>query len=113
MANKSPFELDLSEINLKDIATKYTELTGANIVNILATLNKDFVKWITLAFIVAVPISWFTMLKWLEGFAYRTAISWWVFAVAGCTALVIALLTVSWQSLKAAIANPVDALKDE
>lgn len=66
-----------------------------------------------LAFIVAVPISWFTMLKWLEGFAYKTAISWWVFAVAGCTALVIALLTVSWQSLKAALANPVDALKDE
>ncbi|WP_435314299.1 ABC transporter permease [Cellulophaga fucicola] len=89
------------------------KVNGANIVNILATLNKDFVKWIMLAFIVAVPISWFTMLKWLEGFAYKTAISWWVFAVAGCTALVIALLTVSWQSLKAALANPVDALKDE
>ena len=89
------------------------KVNGANIINILAALNKDFVKWIALAFVIAVPISWFTMLKWLEGFAYRTTISWWVFAVAGCTALVIALLTVSWQSLKAALANPVDALKDE
>jgi putative ABC transport system permease protein len=76
-------------------------------------LNQDFVAWVCLAFMAAVPISWYAMHKWLEGFAYRTQMSWWIFALAGCTALGIALLTVSWQSFKAATNNPVDALRDE
>lgn len=89
------------------------KVNGATIGQILSLLNKDFVKWVGLAFIIAVPISWYAMNKWLEGFAYKTTMSWWVFALAGITALVIALLTVSWQSFRAAAANPVEALKEE
>ncbi|WP_424001226.1 ABC transporter permease [Maribacter sp. IgM3_T14_3] len=89
------------------------KVNGATISEILSILNIDFVKWVGLAFIFAVPISWYAMNKWLEGFAYKTSMSWWVFALAGVSALVIALLTVSWQSYRAAVVNPVDALREE
>jgi putative ABC transport system permease protein len=89
------------------------KVNGATIPQVLGLLNKDFVKWVGVAFIIAVPISWYVMNQWLEGFAYRTNLSWWVFALAGLTALFIALLTVSWQSFQAAIANPVDSLRNE
>lgn len=89
------------------------KVNGATIGQVLTLLNKDFVKWVGLAFIIAVPISWYAMNQWLEGFAYKTNLSWWVFALAGVSALLIALLTVSWQSFHAAIANPVDSLRDE
>ncbi len=89
------------------------KVNGATIGQILSILNKDFVKWIGLAFFIALPISWYAMNKWLEGFAYKTSMSWWVFALAGISVLTIALLTVSWQSFRAATANPVDALRDE
>ncbi len=89
------------------------KVNGASITQILKLLNKDFVKWVGLAFIVAVPISWYAMNKWLEGFAYKTTMSWWIFALAGIIALFIALLTESWQSFRAATNNPVDALRDE
>lgn len=89
------------------------KVNGATITQVLTLLNKDFVKWVGLAFVLAVPISWYAMGKWLEGFAYQTTMSWWIFALAGITALGIALLTVSWQSFRAAVANPVDALRDE
>ena len=89
------------------------KVNGASIAQVLILLNKDFVKWVGLAFLIAVPISWYAMNQWLQGFAYKTTMSWWIFALAGITALAIALLTVSWQSFRAAVANPVDALKDE
>jgi putative ABC transport system permease protein len=89
------------------------KVNGATIGQILTLLNKDFAKWVGLAFVIAVPISWYAMNQWLEGFAYRTSISWWIFALAGITALFIALLTVSWQSFRAAAANPVDSLRSE
>ena len=89
------------------------KVNGATITQILSLLNKDFVKWVGLAFIIAVPISWYAMNQWLEGFAYKTTMSWWIFALAGISALIIALLTVSWQSFRAAVANPVEALRDE
>ncbi|SDL62225.1 ABC transporter permease [Kriegella aquimaris] len=89
------------------------KVNGATITQILSLLNIDFVKWVGFAFIIAVPIAWYAMSKWLEGFAYKTTISWWVFALAGIAALIIAMATVSWQSFRAAIANPVDALRDE
>jgi putative ABC transport system permease protein len=76
-------------------------------------LNKDFVKWVGIAFMIAVPISWYLMSRWLESFAYKTALSWWIFALAGVIALTIAILTVSWQSFKAANSNPVKALRNE
>ena len=89
------------------------KVNGATITQILSLLNKDFIKWIFLAFVAAVPISWYAMGKWLEGFAYKTEMSWWIFALAGITVLGIALITVSWQSFQAAVANPVDSLRNE
>ncbi|MDL5514186.1 ABC transporter permease [Arenibacter sp. M-2] len=89
------------------------KVNGAKIGQILSLLNKDFVKWIGLSFVMAVPISWYAMNIWLDGFAYKTTMSWWIFALAGIVALLIVLLTVSWQSFRAAVANPVESLRDE
>ncbi len=89
------------------------KVNGAKVSEILALLNKDFLKWVTIAFIIACPVAWFTMHKWLENFAYKTNLSWWIFALAGVLALGIALLTVSWQSWRAATKNPVEALRYE
>jgi len=80
---------------------------------IMAMLNKDFIKWVVIAFVIATPIAWYAMHQWLQNFAYKTDLSWWVFAFAGLIVLVIALLTVSWQSWRAATRNPVKALKYE
>jgi putative ABC transport system permease protein len=89
------------------------KVNGAKISEVLAMLNRDFVKWVTIAFVVAVPIAYFVMDKWLEDFAYKTSLSWWIFALAGLLAMGIALLTVSWQSWRAATRNPVEALRYE
>ncbi len=89
------------------------KVNGANVAEVLAMLNKDFVRWVAVAFIVAIPIAYYTMNKWLENFAYKTTLSWWIFALAGLLALGIALLTVSWQSWRAATRNPVEALRYE
>src|SRR3989339_519413 len=89
------------------------KVNGASISEIMAMLNKDFVKWVAVAFIVATPVAYYTMNKWLTTFAYKTELSWWIFALAGLLALGIALLTVSWQSWKAATRNPVEALRYE
>jgi putative ABC transport system permease protein len=76
-------------------------------------LNKDTVKWIAIAFLIAIPSARFVMHRWLENFAYKTELSWWVFILAGLLTLAIALLTVSWQSWKAATRNPVESLRYE
>jgi Predicted permease. len=76
-------------------------------------LNKDFIKWVSIAFTIACPIAWFAMDKWLDNFAYKTELSWWIFALAGIIAMGIALLTVSWQSWRAAKRNPVESLRYE
>ncbi|GAB2999839.1 ABC transporter permease [Cyclobacterium sediminis] len=89
------------------------KVNGATISEILLLLNKDFLKWVVLAFFIAIPISWYAMKSWLEGFAFKTEINWTIFLLAGIVAIGIAILTVSWQSLKAATANPIQALKDE
>lgn len=89
------------------------KVNGATIGQILNLLNKDFIKWVGLAFIIAVPIIWYTMNKWLEGFAYKTEIGWQIFVLTGITVLVVALLTISYQSIKAARANPVKSLRTE
>jgi len=89
------------------------KVNGANISEILTLLNKDFVKWVAIAFVIATPIAWYAMNKWLENFAYKTSLSWWIFVLAGFVALGIALLTVSWQSWRAANRNPVEALRYE
>ena len=89
------------------------KVNGAKISEVMLLLNRDFVKWVAIGFIVATPIAYFAMHKWLENFAYKTTLSWWIFALAGVLALGIALLTVSFQSWKAATKNPVEALRYE
>jgi putative ABC transport system permease protein len=89
------------------------KVNGAKTTEIMTMLNKDFLKWVAIAFIIACPIAYYAMHKWLENFAYKTALSCWVFALAGVIAMAIALLTVSWQSYKASIRNPVEALRSE
>jgi len=89
------------------------KINGAKVSEILVMLNTDFIKWVAIAFLIACPIAYYTMHKWLENFAYKITLSWWIFALAGVLALGIALLTVSWQSWRAATRNPVEALRYE
>lgn len=96
---------------IKEIGIR--KVNGAKVSEILTMLNKDFVKWVAIAFFVACPIAYYSMNKWLENFAYKTTISLWIFALAGVLAMGIALLTVSWQSWRAATRNPVESLRYE
>ena len=100
-----------SQQRTKEIGIR--KVNGAHVEDILMLLNIDFVKWVGIAFFIAIPISWFSMNKWLENFAYKTQTSWWIFLVGGGAALTIALLTVSWQSWIASRRNPIDALRYE
>lgn len=86
---------------------------GASVSSIVILLTRDFVKWVLLAFIFACPIAWYTMQQWLENFAYKTELSWWIFASSGLLALCVALFTVSIQTVKASLKNPVDSLRYE
>jgi putative ABC transport system permease protein len=96
---------------IKEIGIR--KLNGAKVSEVMAMLNTDFVKWVAVAFVIATPMAYYAMNKWLENFAYKTTLSWWIFALAGLLALGIALLTVSWQSWRAATRNPVEALRYE
>lgn len=89
------------------------KVTGASIFQILKLLNKDFIKLVVIAFVIAIPVGWYVMKSWLQEFAYRTDLSWWIFALSAAVAIFIALVTVSFQSVKAATANPVKSLKTE
>ncbi|MFC4095418.1 ABC transporter permease [Euzebyella saccharophila] len=89
------------------------KVNGATVFEVLKMLNISFVKWVFIAFLVAAPIAWYAMNKWLEGFAYKTELNWWIFAISGGGAMLIGLITVSWQSFRAAIANPVDSIRTE
>jgi putative ABC transport system permease protein len=100
-----------AEQRTKEIGIR--KVLGANVANIVRMISKDFLKLIIIASIVAFPIAWWAMHKWLEDFAYRVSITWWVFGIAGILALTIALVTVSFQAIKAAIANPVKSLRTE
>jgi putative ABC transport system permease protein len=107
------FGLALFESNkrIKEIGIR--KVNGAHAIEVITMLNKDIITLTILAFAIATPIAWYAMNKWLENFAYKTELSWWIFALAGLLALGIALLTVSWQSWKAATRNPVEALRYE
>ncbi|WP_317173799.1 ABC transporter permease [Mucilaginibacter rigui] len=89
------------------------KVLGASVSAIVAMLSKDFIKLVLISFVIAAPLAWLVMYKWLQGFAYRQNIQWWVVAVAGAGALVIAFITISTQSFKAAVANPAESLKGE
>ncbi|HEY4785454.1 MAG TPA: ABC transporter permease [Bacteroidales bacterium] len=100
-----------SENKIKEIGIR--KVNGAKITEILMLLNKNYMLWIGLAFIIACPIAWYAIHKWLENFAFKTNLSWWVFVLAGTVAVVVALLTISWQSWRAATRNPVESLRYE
>jgi putative ABC transport system permease protein len=89
------------------------KINGASILEILLLLNKDFLRWAAIGFVLATPFAWYSMHKWLEEYAYKTNLSWWIFIAAGILAIIISILTVSWQSWKAATHNPVESLRTE
>jgi putative ABC transport system permease protein len=100
-------------INTRTKEIGIRKILGASVSAIISILSKEFVQLVLIAFIVAAPIAWWATYKWLEDFAYRTPISWWVFVVCGFSMLLIALITLSIQTIKAAIANPVKSLRTE
>lgn len=89
------------------------KVLGASIAGIVALLSKDFLKLVVLSILIASPIAWWAMNKWLQSFAYRIEIQWWIFALAGLVAICVAFFTMSVQAIKAARANPVDSLRNE
>ena len=100
-----------AEQRKKEIGVR--KVLGASVQGLVQLLSRDFLKLVALAIVIATPVAWWTMNKWLQEFAYRTTISWWMFALAGLIAIMIALITVSFQAIKAAIANPVKSLRTE
>lgn len=89
------------------------KVVGAPVSSIVVLLTKDFVRWVLLAFLIACPVAWYSMQLWLENFAYKTNLSWWIFALSGLIALVVSLVTVSFQTIKASMQDPVDSLRYE
>jgi len=100
-----------AEQRIREIGIR--KVLGASVSNVAGMLSSDFLKLVIISAAIAFPIAWWAMNKWLQGFAYRVNINWWVFAIAGILALLIALLTVSFQAIKAALANPVKSLRTE
>ena len=101
----------VAQQRVKEIGVR--KVLGATTAGIVGLLSKDFIKLVIVALIIASPLAWWFMHQWLDNFAYRINISWWIFATAGVLAIVIAFLTISAQSLKAALANPVESLRSE
>ena len=100
-----------AEQRTKEIGIR--KVLGAGVGRIMALLSKEFVWLVFIAACIGFPVAWYAMSRWLQSFAYRINISWWVFVIAGITIMTIALVTISLQTIRAAMANPVDALKNE
>lgn len=96
---------------IKEIGIR--KVNGATVFEIMRMLNTSFIKWLTVSFVIAIPIAYYGMNKWLQNFAYKTELSWWIFALAGFISLVIVLLTISGLTYRAAQRNPVEALRYE
>lgn len=101
----------ITEQRTKEIGVR--KVLGASVPNLVVLLSKDFIRLVLLALVLAIPISWWSMHSWLQDFVYRISIKWWVFVLAGCIGLLIALLTLSSQAIKAALANPTKSLRTE
>jgi putative ABC transport system permease protein len=100
-----------AEQRTKEIGIR--KVLGASVTNIFSLLSKDFLKLVLIAFLIASPIAWFMMNKWLQDYAYRTNISWWIFVLAAALAITITLITVSYRAIRAAFVNPVNSLRSE
>jgi ABC-type antimicrobial peptide transport system permease subunit len=100
-----------AEQRTKEIGIR--KVLGASVADLVALLSKEFIKLVGVAFVLASPLAWYAVHQWLQKFAYREEIAWWVFVLAGGLAVLIAVLTVSFQSLKVALANPVKSLRSE
>jgi len=98
-----------AEQRKKEIGVR--KVLGASVAGVVQLLSKDFLKLVGISILIATPVAWWAMNKWLQSFAYRIAISWWMFALAGFIAILISLLTISFQAIKAAVANPVESLR--
>lgn len=103
--------INMAQQRIKEIGIR--KVNGAKIPQVIIMLNRDFARWVTISILIASPIAWYSMNLWLKNYATKTTIDWWIFALAGVLALGIALLTVSFQSWKAATRNPVEALRYE
>ncbi|MEI9957061.1 MAG: FtsX-like permease family protein [Ferruginibacter sp.] len=101
----------MAENRIKEIGVR--KVLGASVGSVTALLSKDFLKLVGISFLIASPIAWYAMSQWLKNYSYRVDIEWWVFAITGILSIVIALATVSFQAIKAAIANPVKSLRTE
>jgi len=101
----------MAENRIKEIGVR--KVLGASVANITTLLSTDFLKLVIISFILASPLAWYAMYKWLQNYSYHISIEWWVFAAAGLLSVIIAIVTVSYQSIKAAIANPTKSLRSE
>jgi len=102
---------NLSKQKTKEIGIR--KVNGATTSEILIMLNKNIIVWVAIAFVFACPIAYYAMDSWLQNFAYKINLSWWIFAMSGTIALLIALITVSWQTYRTARKNPIEALRYE
>ena len=100
-----------AEQRTKEIGIR--KVLGADVRTIVGLLSRDFVKLVLVAILLATPVAWYGMNKWLEGFAYQVPIHWWIFGIAGALAVLIALITISFQAIKAALMDPVKSLRSE
>jgi putative ABC transport system permease protein len=101
----------MAESRFKEIGIR--KVMGASVSQIVTMMSTEFVKLVLIAFVIAVPVAWYSMNKWLESFAYQISIEWMVFVWAGIVALSIALITISFESIKAAMSNPAESLRNE
>ncbi|MGZ3754937.1 MAG: ABC transporter permease [Mucilaginibacter sp.] len=100
-----------AQVKTREIGIR--KVLGSSVAGIIRLLATEFILLVVMSIVIAVPVAWFAMDKWLQAFAYRTGINWWVFILAGGTAIIIAFITISFQSVKAALANPVKSLRSE
>lgn len=109
--NITGLAIGMAENRIKEIGVR--KVLGASVMNITTLLSKDFLKLVVISLVIASPVAWYAMHQWLLDYTYRINIECWVFAGAGLLAILISLITVSYQAIKAAIANPVKSLRTE